>query len=62
MDCPVKRVIRFTNDSNILKENQSLEPFKASKIQLSLNGYYSEVKNDIRKLYYAINDIQIKAL
>jgi len=44
-----------------LYSNMSLlESLKASKIRVSLRGYYSVVKSDLRQLYYSISELKVK--
>ncbi len=38
-----------------------IENLKASKLQFKLSGFYSELKSDLRKLYYAIVEIRVMA-
>ena len=32
---------------------------KASKARVTLRGFYKDIKNDIRKLYYSISEIKV---
>lgn len=32
---------------------------KASKIKVTMKGFYKDIKNDIRKLYYSISEIKV---
>lgn len=48
-------------DASKLYSNISLlESLKASKIRVSLRGYYSVVKSDLRQLYYSISELKVK--
>ncbi len=38
-----------------------IENLKASKLQFKFNGFNSELKSDLRKLYYAIAEIRVMA-
>lgn len=44
-----------------MSRSSLMNSIKASKIQLTLSGVYPNLRTDIRKLYYAISEIQIKA-
>ncbi|RNA01582.1 atlastin-like isoform X2 [Brachionus plicatilis] len=44
----------FFSDSNLV------DSIRASKIKLIMSGYFPGVKNDIRKLYYAINELRVR--
>ncbi len=54
-----------TNDgfTEFLKTQMANETFvnllKASKIRMTLRGFYNDIKNDIRKLYYSISEIKV---
>jgi hypothetical protein len=50
-----------SDDSDFYKDQTLLDSSKASKLQFIMSGYYSEIRSDIRQLYYAISEIQIKA-
>lgn len=34
---------------------------KIGKLRLTMSGYYNSIKNDLRKLYYSINEIKLTA-
>lgn len=34
---------------------------RVSKLKIKLYGFYSEIKSDIRKLYYSISEIRVLA-
>ena len=38
-----------------------ISSIKASKIRVTLKGFYKDIKNDIRKLYYSISEIKVYA-
>ena len=49
------------DERDFFTNSQKVEQIKASKIKLILSGYYPSVKDDIRKLYYAINELRVRA-
>lgn len=49
------------NDSEFFSRPKLLEASKATKFRLVMKGYYEILKNDIRQLYYSINEIKIVA-
>lgn len=47
-------------EESFFSNSNKVSQLKASKIKLVLSGYFQSVKNDIRKLYYAINEFRVK--
>ncbi|CAF0916506.1 unnamed protein product, partial [Brachionus calyciflorus] len=48
------------NEDKFFSNVSQVENIKAFKIRLILSGYYPSIKNDIRKLYYAISELRVK--
>ena len=54
---------KYTNNSNNISTiGFEIENLKASKLQFKLNGFFSDLKSDLRKLYYAIAEIRVMAM
>lgn len=52
--------IETENEEKFFTNPTLVDKSRASKMRLTMSGYYSTIRNDIRKLYYAINEIIIK--
>lgn len=48
------------NEDTFFSNFTLVEGIKASKIRFTMTGYYSMISKDIRKLYYAINEIRVR--